>query len=33
MMFQMKAALTWMSGFPKVGAIIEIEPSGLSLYV
>jgi hypothetical protein len=31
MMIQMKVALTWMSGFPKVGVMIEIEPSGLNL--
>jgi hypothetical protein len=28
---QMKAALTWMSGFPKMGVMIEIESSSLSL--
>jgi hypothetical protein len=27
----MKAALTWMSGFPKMGVMIEIESSVLSL--
>jgi hypothetical protein len=31
MMIQMKAALTWMSGFPKMGLVIEIEASSLSL--
>jgi hypothetical protein len=31
MMIQMKAALTWMSGFPKMGVMIEIESSSLSL--
>jgi hypothetical protein len=31
MMIQMKVALVWMSGFPKMGAMIEIESSGLSL--
>jgi hypothetical protein len=31
MMTQMKAALTWMSGFPKMGAMIGIELSSLSL--
>jgi hypothetical protein len=31
MMIQMKAALTWMSGFPKMGVMIEIESSTLSL--
>jgi hypothetical protein len=31
MMIQMKAALTWMSGFPKIGVMIEIEWSSLSL--
>jgi hypothetical protein len=30
-MIQMKATLTWMSGFPKMGVMIEIEPSSLSL--
>jgi hypothetical protein len=29
----MKAALTWMSGFPKMGVMIEIESSSLSLHV
>jgi hypothetical protein len=33
MMIQAKAALTWMSGFPRMGEMIEIEPSSLSLYV
>jgi hypothetical protein len=27
----MKAALTWMSGFPKMRVMIEIESSSLSL--
>jgi hypothetical protein len=27
----MKVALTWMSGFPKMGVTIEIESSSLSL--
>jgi hypothetical protein len=31
MMTQMKTALTWMSGFPKMGVMIEIESSSLSL--
>jgi hypothetical protein len=31
MMIQMKAALTWMSAFPKMGVMIEIESSSLSL--
>jgi hypothetical protein len=31
MMTQMKAALTWMSSFLKVGVMIEIESSSLSL--
>jgi hypothetical protein len=31
MMTQMKAALTWMSGFLKMGAMIGIESSSLSL--
>jgi hypothetical protein len=31
MMIQMKAALTWMSGFPKMGVTIEIELSSLSI--
>jgi hypothetical protein len=31
MMIQMKAALTWMSGFPKMGVMIEIKSSSLSL--
>jgi hypothetical protein len=31
MMIQMKAALTWMSGFPKMGEMIEIESSSLNL--
>jgi hypothetical protein len=26
----MKVALTWMSGFPKMGVVIEIESSSLS---
>jgi hypothetical protein len=29
----MKATLTWMNGFPKMGVMIEIESSSLSLYV
>jgi hypothetical protein len=29
----MKAALTWMNGFPKMGVMIEIESLSLSLYV
>jgi hypothetical protein len=29
----MKAALTWMNGFLKMGVTIEIESSSLSLYV
>jgi hypothetical protein len=28
---QMKVALTWMSGFPKMGLMIEIESLSLSL--
>jgi hypothetical protein len=28
---QMKAALTWMSGFPKMGVMIVIESSSLSV--
>jgi hypothetical protein len=31
MMTQMKAALTWMSGSPKMGVVIKIESSSLSL--
>jgi hypothetical protein len=31
MMSQMKAALTWMNGFPRMEATIEIESSSLSL--
>jgi hypothetical protein len=31
MMIQMKAALTWMSLFPKTRVMIEIESSSLSL--
>jgi hypothetical protein len=31
MMIQMKATLTWMSGFSKMGVMIEIESSSLSL--
>jgi hypothetical protein len=31
MMIQMKAALAWMSGFPMMGVMIEIESSSLSL--
>jgi hypothetical protein len=31
MMIQMKVALTWMSGLPKMGVMIEIESSSLSL--
>jgi hypothetical protein len=27
----MKAALTWMSGFPKMGVMIGIESSSISL--
>jgi hypothetical protein len=27
MVIQMKAALAWMSGFPKMGVMIEIESS------
>jgi hypothetical protein len=27
----MKAALTWKNGFPKMGVMIEIESSSLSL--
>jgi hypothetical protein len=27
----MKVALTWMSGFPKMGVVIGIESSSLSL--
>jgi hypothetical protein len=30
MMIQMKVALTWMSGFPKMGVMIEIELSSLN---
>jgi hypothetical protein len=33
MIIQMKTSLTWMNGFPKMGEIIEIESSSLSLYV
>jgi hypothetical protein len=29
----MKAALTWMNGFPMMGVMIEIESLSLSLYV
>jgi hypothetical protein len=29
----MKVALTWMDGFPKMGVMIKIESSSLSLYV
>jgi hypothetical protein len=29
----MKVALTWKNGFPKMGVMIEIESSSLSLYV
>jgi hypothetical protein len=29
----MKATLMWMNGFPKMGVMIEIESSSLSLYV
>jgi hypothetical protein len=29
----MKAALTWMDGFSKMGVMIKIESSSLSLYV
>jgi hypothetical protein len=28
---QMMAALTWMTGFPRMGVMIEIESSSLSL--
>jgi hypothetical protein len=31
MMIQMMVVLTWMSGFPKMGVMIEIESSSLSL--
>jgi hypothetical protein len=31
MMIQMKATLTWMSGFPKIGVMIEIESLSLNL--
>jgi hypothetical protein len=31
MRIQMKATLTWMNGFPKMGVMIEIESSSLSL--
>jgi hypothetical protein len=31
MRIQMKAALTWMNDFPKMGVMIEIESSSLSL--
>jgi hypothetical protein len=31
MKIQMKAALTWKNGFPKMGVMIEIESSSLSL--
>jgi hypothetical protein len=31
MMTKMKAALTWTSGFPNMGVMIEIESSSLSL--
>jgi hypothetical protein len=31
MRIQMKAALMWMNGFPKMGVMIEIESSSLSL--
>jgi hypothetical protein len=30
-MTRMKVALTWMSGFPKMGVMIEIESTSLSL--
>jgi hypothetical protein len=30
MMIQMRVALTWMSGFPEMGVMIEIESSSLS---
>jgi hypothetical protein len=30
-MIQMTAALTWMGGFPKMGVMIKIESSSLSL--
>jgi hypothetical protein len=29
----MRAALTWMNGFPKMGVMIKIESSSLSLSV
>jgi hypothetical protein len=31
MRIQMKDTLMWMSGFPKMGVMIEIESSSLSL--
>jgi hypothetical protein len=31
MRIQMKVALTWKNGFPKMGVMIEIESSSLSL--
>jgi hypothetical protein len=31
MRIQMKAALTWMNGFPKKRVMIEIESSSISL--
>jgi hypothetical protein len=31
MMTQIKPALTWMSGFPKMGVMIEIESPNLIL--
>jgi hypothetical protein len=31
MMIQMRASLTWMSGFPMMGVMIEVESSSLSL--
>jgi hypothetical protein len=31
MRIQMKAALTWMNGFPKMGVMIKIESSSLGL--
>jgi hypothetical protein len=33
MMIQIKAALTWMSGFPMMGVMIKIESSSLSRQV
>jgi hypothetical protein len=31
MMIQMRSDLTWMSGFPKMGVMIEIESLSLDL--